>query len=161
MSLNKFKIKDSSSLIIVYDRLRSVLLKKRLVSSANIIYLTNLKTLTLQLWQADKSAQKILSNWPRGPLSTIVARQANKSAELILLSRQVRPLNWPRDCRPLKDKSLCLSLLGLVHKSRSLISWFSALEKCIYTYHVLGQSFNSHPRTHECQRKKSVSNGKD
>ena len=42
-----------------------------------------------------------------------------------------------QDYQHLNDKNLCLSLLGLVHKSGNSIYWFSALKKCIHTYPVL------------------------
>ena len=54
---------------------------------------------------ADKSAQ------------TVLARLADKSAELIVLARHVWPINWRRDYEPLTEKSLFLSLLGLIHNS--------------------------------------------
>ena len=45
-------------------------------------------------------------------------------------------LNEKIDICSAKEK-LCSSLLGLVHKNRNWIYWFSALKKCIYTYSVL------------------------
>ena len=69
--------------------------------------------------------------------STVLARSADKSAELIVLAKNGWPINRPWDYQPLKENNLCLSLLGLVHRSRNWTYWFSALKKCIYTYPVL------------------------
>ena len=53
-----------------------------------------------------------------GPLdSTIVARMVDKSAYSIQMLWHGWPINWPRDYQLLKDKNLCISILGLVHKS--------------------------------------------
>ena len=91
----------------------------------------------LWLWLADKSAQKscIIGTFGRyiGLLqSTIVAQLANMFAILIVHARHGWPINRPRDYQPLKDINVCLSILGLMHKSGNWISWFSAL-KIVYT----------------------------
>ena len=59
--------------------------------------------------------------------STIVPWMVDKSAELIVHARHEWPISWPREFKPWKYENLCLSILGLVHKSRNLISWFYAL----------------------------------
>ena len=95
--------------------------------------------------------------------STIVAHKADKLAELIVLARHVRLINRPLDYRPLKDKNLCLSLLGLVHKSGKLNFLVLRFKKSVYTptlYCGWERSFNSQPGKHEYQRKQSVPNSK-
>ena len=72
------------------------------------------------------------------------------------------PINRPQDYQPLKDKNLCLSVLGLAHKSRNWISWFSAL-KIVYIhwpYTVDGAKLQFLSEKQEYQRKKSVPNSK-
>ena len=49
-------------------------------------------------------------------LSTIIAMI---SAKLIIHARHEWPVNEPKDYHPWKDENLCLSVLGLVHKSRN------------------------------------------
>ena len=50
---------------------------------------------------------------------TILPRMADNSAELIIHATHKWPINRPRDYHPWKDENLCLSILGLVHKSRN------------------------------------------
>ena len=81
---------------------------------------------------------KILSNWHvwlinRPARFDYCGTVADKSAELIVHARHGWPIYRPLDYQPLKDKNLCLSILGLVHKSGNYIFWFSALKiVCIH-----------------------------
>ena len=58
--------------------------------------------------------------WQIDPLdSTIVPRMADKSAERMVHGTREWLINRPWDYQPWKDENLCLSILGLVHKSRN------------------------------------------
>ena len=70
---------------------------------------------------ADKSAHSIRILWHGWPIN----RPARFDCGMVW------PINRSRDYQPLKDKNLCLSILGLRHKSGNWISWFSAL-KIVY-----------------------------
>ena len=40
----------------------------------------------------------------------------------------------PQDYQTWKDENLCVSILGLLHKSRNLVSLFPALKNLLYTF---------------------------
>ena len=49
-------------------------------------------------------------------LTTIVAQMVDKLVELVHAKHEW-PINLPRNYQPWKDENLCVSILGLVHKS--------------------------------------------
>ena len=97
--------------------------------------------LSLWLRLSNKSTQKTgllgIDGRQIGPLdSTIVAWMADKSAELtvhIVHPMHEWSINRPWDYQPWKDENSCLSILGLVHKSRNSASWFSIV-KILYIH---------------------------
>ena len=46
-----------------------------------------------------------------------MAQFADKLAKLTVHAKHDWHINRPQDYQPLKDKNLCLAILGLVHKS--------------------------------------------
>ena len=54
-----------------------------------------------------------------GPLDSTIERwMADKSAELTVHASHEWSINGPWNYQPWNDENLCLSILGLVHKSR-------------------------------------------
>ena len=98
--------------------------------------------------------------WQIGSLdSAIVPRIAVKSAELIKHAWHEWLINRPRTTNLGKDENLCLSILGLVHKSGNWVSMDLRLKIFVFIHLPCtvecrcGRSFNSQSRKRECERK--------
>ena len=86
---------------------------------------------------------------------------ADKSDEVIVHARHEWLINQHQD-QPWKNDNVYLSILGLVHKSGNLVSWFSAL-KIVYIHlscTVDEAELQFSTRKREFERKKTMPNSK-